>query len=174
MGNKWIGIALIGMPGSGKTTLGAYIASLLSWEHIDLDKVVEEKSGLEIAAIFDLYGEDYFRQLESDTLKTILSNLNNPIVLSTGGGTPIFNENLEKIHQAGFLSIFLECSMNVLQKRLITSNEIRPLLMASSNLTKLETLYAQRIPVYQMANRTVCVDEDLDKVAKKIINTLEN
>jgi shikimate kinase len=174
MGRKWIGIALIGMPGSGKTTLGAYIAKVLDWEHIDLDKVVQEKSGLEIASIFDLYGEDYFRQLESDTLETILSNLNHPVVLSTGGGTPIFRGNLVKIHQAGFLSIFLECPISLLLERLANSNEIRPLLSGSLNSTNIETLYAQRVSTYQKAHHTVHSEENLDKVAHRIINAMES
>ena len=83
---------LIGMPGTGKSSVGKNVAKLLDFNFIDLDKLIEKKSDSTITEIWQKFGEDYFRNLESKTLKEI-SVLQNTLV-SCGGGTPCYFENI--------------------------------------------------------------------------------
>jgi shikimate kinase len=84
---------LLGMPGTGKSSIGKNVAKMLDFNFIDLDKMIEKKSDSSIAEIWQNFGEDYFRNLESKTLKEI-SALQNTLV-SCGGGTPCYFENIK-------------------------------------------------------------------------------
>jgi len=119
-------IVLIGFMGSGKSTLGKKLANQLNYQFIDLDKVVEEKSGLTISEIFETKGEASFRELETEELKNILST-NQKIVLAVGGGTPCFNNNIGLINESS-LSIYIKYNAGILTSRLINAKTERPLI----------------------------------------------
>ncbi|HQB87139.1 MAG TPA: shikimate kinase, partial [Bacteroidales bacterium] len=97
-------IFLIGFMGSGKTTTGKKLASRLSWKFIDLDEFIEEDKGMPVAEIFETQGEDWFRTVEAEALRTVTKAGNT--VISTGGGTPCFYENMEFMLQNG-LTVYL-------------------------------------------------------------------
>lgn len=144
-------IFLIGMPGSGKSTLGERVAKTLHISFIDLDKVIEEQAGKSIPEIFTEKGESEFRKLESALLQTQADQHDN-FVMSTGGGAPCFHNGMEIINAKG-ISIFLNVSL----KELLLRNEKqahRPLLQGDAN-EKLRTLYAIRLPVYEQANHII-------------------
>ena len=82
-------IFLIGLPASGKSTFGKSIAEVLSLNHVDLDQAIEAKTNKSISAIFKLYGEKYFREIERDILNWLLDRSNTDII-SCGGGTLVF------------------------------------------------------------------------------------
>jgi shikimate kinase len=109
-------IVLVGLPGSGKSTFGKHVATLLNFAFIDLDQLIEEGTGKKISQIFADEGEGKFRELESIYLQKVLDGLEG-FVLSTGGGTPCFNDNMELINEKA-VSVYLEVSLEEILKRL--------------------------------------------------------
>jgi shikimate kinase len=128
-------VYIIGFMGSGKTTLGKKLASALGWSFLDLDKTIEEKAGKSIADIFSQDGEEFFRKTESETLKGLECETNT--VISTGGGTPCYSDNMDFMLNAG-LTIYLKLSPVQLRNRLSESKGERPLI---KNLGKDELLF---------------------------------
>jgi len=118
-------IFLIGFMGSGKSTAGRRLASQLNWSFIDLDEKIEKMEGMKIPDIFSLKGEHYFRVLETNALKGLQSETNT--VISTGGGTPCFGDNMDFMLSSG-LTIYLKMAPASLRRRLARSSEGRPLL----------------------------------------------
>jgi shikimate kinase len=118
-------IYIIGFMGSGKTTAGKKLASLLGWSFIDLDKRVEEFAGKTIPEIFSQNGEDYFRIIETQLLRNLKSRIN--IVISTGGGTPCYIDNMDYMIETG-LTIYLKLTPSELKSRLSLSKGERPLI----------------------------------------------
>ncbi|MGE5406966.1 MAG: shikimate kinase [Methanosarcina sp.] len=118
-------IYLTGFMGSGKTTAGKKLAQLLGWSFADLDKIVEENSGMPIPEIFSMKGEKYFRDTETRALKD-LDNQNN-IVISTGGGAPCHSGNMDHMLANG-LVIYLKLTPEQLSIRLEGSQSERPLI----------------------------------------------
>jgi len=123
-------IYLIGFMGSGKTTLGKILAKHLNLDFIDLDLYIENKYNLSIHEIFDKYGEIYFRTIEHDTLKE-LSKFNNTII-STGGGTPCYFNNISYMNDNG-ITIFFDEDIDVIYNRLVNDKNKRPLISNLSN-----------------------------------------
>ena len=111
--------------GSGKTTAGKKLASLLGWSFIDLDKKIEEYTGKTIPEIFSQNGEDYFRDVESEILRNLKSGTNT--VISTGGGTPCYSDNMDFMLETG-LTIYLKLTPGQLKSRLSESKGERPLI----------------------------------------------
>ena len=118
-------IFLIGFMGSGKTTLGRKLASRMGYEFIDLDHKLEQQVELSIAEYFQIFGEDAFRQLESEVLKKTLYPEN--VVVSTGGGLPCYFDNMDWMKANG-KSVYIKLSPKTLADRLETGKEERPLL----------------------------------------------
>jgi shikimate kinase len=118
-------IYIIGFMGSGKTTAGKELASLLGWSFIDLDSKIEEHTGKTIPDIFSQNGEDYFRTVESGLLKEFKAGTNT--VISTGGGTPCFSDNMDYMLKTG-LTLYLKMTPEQLKSRLSESNGERPLI----------------------------------------------
>lgn len=117
-------IFLLGFMAAGKTTIGKKLAQKLNFNFFDLDFYIEKKHKATISYIFNLVGEEGFRLIEHRTLLEILNYDN--YILSTGGGTPCFYNNISKIRNHG-LSIYLKISANLLVKRLKKSKRKRPL-----------------------------------------------
>ncbi len=118
-------IFLLGFMGSGKSYWGKKLSVSLGLPCFDLDKEIEKKEGLSITAIFDAYGEDRFRQLEAHYLR-ILSR-DEDLLLSCGGGTPCFAENMEFMNNNG-TTLWLDVPVAVMVNRLKRNKHKRPLL----------------------------------------------
>ncbi|MEJ7647242.1 MAG: shikimate kinase [Chryseolinea sp.] len=148
-------IYLVGMPGSGKSTLGAQLAQRLNMEFIDLDKEIEKFEGNLVTDIFAAKGEDHFRKVES-TLLIELSQSNKNFIMATGGGAPCYHGGMKIINENG-LSIFLDEPLEVLITRLEKKID-RPLLNETDSFKrheKLEHLRASRLDCYHQAWVTV-------------------
>lgn len=146
---------LIGMPGSGKTTLGRQLAEELMLSFVDLDKEIEKREGKSVPQIFSEDGEDHFRQVESALLHEWAASTRG-FVMATGGGAPCFYNGMDTILKSGF-SIFLDVPVSELLARLDRKSD-RPLLQstdAKEKEEKITTLSSIRRPIYTRANVTL-------------------
>jgi shikimate kinase len=150
-------IFLIGMPGSGKSTLGQQLANHFKMNFIDLDVQIVKLIGKSIASIFDDEGEEHFRKLETESLKQICQYPGD-FVLATGGGTPCFHNNMEFINESG-TSIYLDVPIQEINNRLINSElASRPLFNKwpeSEMEAKLAKQRHERSKFYKQANYTL-------------------
>lgn len=147
-------IFLIGYMGAGKTTMGKSLAQVMGLEFIDLDNWIEARQHKTIKEIFAEVGEEGFRKLERAGLEEVSTYEN--VILSLGGGTPCFFDNMEVVNRAG-TSVYLKPSEEVLLKRLIKGKHKRPLLADKSDDEILQVIREQlawREPYYLKANIT--------------------
>lgn len=153
-------IYLIGLPGCGKSTLGKQLAQKLNVPFIDLDAEIEENERMTIKEIFKYRGENTFRRVESQLLKKI-SGENEEFVMATGGGAPVFFDNIEVMNKLG-ITIFLDVPAREIANRILKSNkEERPLLarLAPDELKdQIEFLRSHRINFYNQAQHTIPAD----------------
>ncbi len=164
-------LVLIGMPGSGKTTVGKALLSLLNgFSLADIDEEIVKSEKREITEIFKENGEDYFRNLETQTLKKYQNTQN--IIISTGGGVVEREENLEILKNIG-CTIYIKCSVETLFERVREDNS-RPLLRVEDIKERLAALYLRRDKKYQKADYTIDT-EDLtpEECAKKILKEIK-
>jgi len=156
--------------GSGKSTIGNVIAKKLKREFQDSDHYIEEKTGVDIARIFDIEGEQGFRERETIALQELLSRDN--CVIATGGGSVMREENQNLLRARGYV-IFLDTSVNQQMQRLRRDKK-RPLLQTENPRQRLEELLEKRRPVYlDLADLAVKTDRRLArKLAADIINQL--
>lgn len=117
-------IYIIGFMGSGKSTAGEKLASIIGWQFIDLDTQIELKAGQSIDNIFSSSGEDHFREIEEETLLNL--KIRDNTVISTGGGTPCYGSNMEFMLKTG-LVLYLRMTPDQLKNRLEGSTD-RPLI----------------------------------------------
>ena len=156
-------IYLIGMPGCGKSTLGKLLSKKLNYDFIDMDNYIEKNACMFIDEIFDRYGEEYFRSLESNTLKDFLK-LDN-VVIATGGGVIKNKANKELMDGK---CVFLNVDLSELDKRLSESTIVRPLLKEKS----VYTLYEERKDLYDYFKDISVDNSDIDKAVDKIMEVL--
>lgn len=141
--------------GAGKSVLGRRLSRKLRAQLIDLDNYIEACEGRSIPEIFAQSGETCFRALEAEALRRIsTANIGNKLqIISTGGGTPCFEGNMQWMNQKG-TTIWLNPPLHVLVERLETSKKTRPLLEDMDRAAKesyIEQLLAQRTPFYAQA-----------------------
>lgn len=161
-------IVLIGMSGVGKTKTGKYIANKLDYDFIDTDELIVSREGISIENIFDKYGENYFRNVESDIIKEI-SSLGSKVI-STGGGVVLKKDNVENLRKNGFIFLLMG-KIDYIYKNILKSSEKRPLLKKGSNLYEdIETLFKKRESLYiNSADKIINVDnKSLDIISKEI------
>ncbi len=166
-------IVLIGIGGSGKSTIGKLLAERLTRRFIDMDTLIEVKMKMSITQIVKKLGWDKFRDFESQTIDD-LGVLNN-IVIASGGGIVIRNKNILKLRQNS-LFIWLKAGIDTLVDR-IGNGSGRPILKYSKNIKKdLELIYAGRRNLYQKAaNYTINTDNRTpDEITEEIITHLKN
>ena len=162
---------LLGMPGSGKSTLGKEVAMALGVPFHDLDAAIESEAGMNINQIFDQVGEAGFRGIEEKVLKQLTSRPEAK-VLALGGGTPCFYQNMEYINQHG-VSVFLNVPLEVIVDRLLAQGtESRPLLKNKSPqelLGQLQEHFLERKSFYLKAlvhleGSTITSEQILDEL----------
>lgn len=127
--------------GSGKSTAGKKLAKKMEYEFIDMDAFIEAEAGKSIPEIFKLKGEAAFREMEKEAL-SVLSKKEN-VVVSCGGGTPCFHDNMDVMNKTG-VSVYLKLSVDVLVSRLITAKQKRPLI-ANKTEDELKSFIARQL-----------------------------
>lgn len=153
-------VILLGYMGSGKSTIAKLLAKETQNQAYDLDAIIENEQKNTIKEIFKDKGEVYFRKLESDTLNSFLNQQDN-FILSLGGGTPCYGNNMQMINQPNTQVFYLNASVNELFKRLVSEKANRPLI-ASLTDEELKEFIAkhlfERNVFYQQAQHIIPVD----------------
>ena len=163
-------IVLIGMMGSGKSTIGKILSKKLNINFIDIDRKIEEVESLSISDIFKKKGENYFRKIEEKISLKYLKSGNN--VISLGGGGFI-NSLIRKLCQKTSLTFWLNWKNEIIIKRIYKSKK-RPLVM---NLTKdnINNLIKERSKIYELSDYKINCDKlDKDQIINKILDIYEN
>ena len=163
-------IILIGPMGSGKTSTGRMLAKEMGYAFVDTDEEVTKRTGVSIAYIFDVEGEEGFRKRECLALKECL-NANNTVV-STGGGIVLSKENRDLLQVRGTV-VYLQTSIRTQVKRTASTNN-RPLLQNKDPEETLEKLMLTRAPLYEeIADITIMTDnKSLQEMSKEIQRTI--
>jgi shikimate kinase len=161
---------LTGFMGSGKSTIGPILANTLGWQFYDLDKVIEAAEKKKVKEIFKEKGEDYFRKIETDTLKELSEG--DKIIISLGGGTIIFKTNYELMRSSGTI-IYLHASMESIYFRLRYKTD-RPVinpdglesLSKDEMLQRITKLFNEREKFYKQAD--LIIDTDKMPIGKAV------
>lgn len=140
-------LALVGMPGCGKSTVGRHLARQLAWRFVDSDHEIEHRIGGSIRTYFERQGEAAFRDLEQQTIAALSGQAGT--VLATGGGTVLREANRQALRQGGKV-VYLRSTPEELFRRLRHDTQ-RPLLQVKDPLKRLRDLYRERDPLYRDA-----------------------
>ncbi len=161
-----MGLVLIGMMGSGKTTVGRLCAQRLGWRFVDIDEEVARHAGMSVGKIFEELGEDWFRQRESESLFQCLER-GGSLVVSVGGGAPMVKRNWEAFRQIGVV-VYLRATLPTLLSR-VGTGEGRPLLSGDVR-ERLGSLLAERKSVYEQADWILDVDGlEVSEVVSRVV-----
>ena len=157
-------ICLIGMPGSGKSTIGKQLSEKLKYSFFDTDEEIEKREKNKIKNIFSIKGEDYFRSIEIAKLVD-----RKKVVISTGGG--LILNNLEKLKLS--FNIYLYCNIDVLIQR-ASRNNLRPLLSQNTPL-QMTNLFNERKDIYiKVADITINATDNQNVTITEIIKKIKN
>ena len=158
-------ICIIGMPGSGKSTIGRILSKKLNYKFFDTDENIEDETKTKIKDIFAHEGEIHFRELETRVLSKLLKI--NKVVISTGGGIILKNKNI--LNKC--FNIYLQCDEDVLIER-ASRNKDRPLL--NKDIKKnIKNLFNERKGIYNnLADLKINTKSDIQKTITEILNKL--
>ena len=169
-------IVLLGYMGVGKTTIGVQLASILQYEFIDLDEFIENKENSSVSDIFKDKGEIYFRKQEHLYLKEIIASKAR-VVLSLGGGTPCYANNMKLVAADNVSSFYLQMNPKLLANRLFKERSKRPLIALIPTIDKLMEFIGihlfERQAFYTLADTTISleglsIDETVENIVKKL------
>lgn len=144
-------IVLTGFMGTGKTEVGRELARILGWRIIDVDSEIIKAQNMNINDIFGRFGEQVFRQMETEMVRKVSQNRN--VIISTGGGVVLRQENMDHLRERGVI-ICLDATPETIFRRTSGNNE-RPLLRVEDPLGKIRELLESRRPFYQRADLTI-------------------
>jgi len=162
-------IVLVGMMGAGKSTIGRRLAARLRLPFIDADSEIEAAAGMSIPEIFEIHGEPHFRDGEARVIARLLES--GPAVLATGGGSFMREETRRRVRDKA-VSIWLKADADIIMRR-VKRRADRPLLRTADPAATVGRLIAEREPVYQHADLTICSrDVPHDKIVEECIEAL--
>lgn len=162
-------LALVGMMGAGKSTIGRRLAARLGMRFVDADAEIELAAGMSIPEIFETHGEPHFRDGEARVIARLLNG--GPIVLATGGGAVLREETRARLCERA-VSIWLKADAEVILRR-VRRRADRPLLQTGDAAATIERLIAEREPIYQLANITVVSrDAPYERIVDECIGLL--
>ena len=162
-------LVLLGMMGSGKSTIGYLLSKSLDLEFCDIDLIIEKEAGCKIAEIFNREGENFFRKIEEKTSIKILKLKNK--IISLGGGA-FLNENIRKEVLLNNISFWLDWKKDTLINRIKRNNK-RPI-VNNSDENELKKLISKRIKIYSKADFKIdCEIFSKNEITKKIVDIYE-
>ena len=174
-------IVLIGFMGAGKTSLGRGLSKKLNIPHIDTDNEIEKTKKMKITDIFQFYGENYFRELEQDTIINIIKN-DQPSIISLGGGS-FLNIKIREYVKKKCISIWIDANIEIIYERIKNSTNIRPIYTKLKSKNELEVLFNKRKLIYKEAdikieskklNKNSLIEHTVYKIEKYLGDNNEN
>jgi shikimate kinase len=147
-------IVLTGFMGTGKTTIGKELSKKLHMKLVDIDAEIEKSQEMKINDIFKIHGEQYFRDIETDMIKQF--SRGRDIIISTGGGAVLRDENMEALHENGIV-FCLSASTETIMERTARSED-RPLLKVENPKEKISEMLLFRRPFYEKAGIMIETD----------------
>ena len=164
-------VALLGLRGAGKTTIGRQLARRLHVRFIELDRRIEKAADMSLADLFALYGEDYYRRLERETLAVVLAE-HRPMVLATGGGI-VESPDTYALLKKSAVTVWLRAQPEDHWNRVVSQGDRRPMADHPQAMADLRALLAAREPLYAGAEHTVdtsgrTVDAVVDDLAATV------
>ncbi len=164
-------LVLVGMMGTGKSTIGKEVAKKLKIEFIDTDALIENETNQTIAEIFKKNGEKYFRDLEEKTFLKIKNDKEK--IISVGGGAFI-NESIRKKILKEYLSVWLNMDEDLIINRIKRNSKKRPMVDQNNIEKSVKNLKKARDPIYKLANYEInCNLNSKNKIIEKIIDFYE-
>ncbi|WP_441278288.1 helix-turn-helix transcriptional regulator [Tardiphaga sp. 172_B4_N1_3] len=165
------GIALIGLRGAGKSTLGKLLADKIGWSFVELNKEIEQHNGLSVAEIIALYGQEGFRRMEQAALNGLLGR-KEPIVLATGGGIVSEPVTFDRV-LSSFYTIWLKAKPEEHMARVRRQGDLRPMADDRSAMQELRTILLSREPLYSRASAIVdTAGLSKDKAAAQLVGAV--
>ena len=163
-------IAFVGMMGSGKSTISKILAQKLKISHFELDEIFEKQENIKIKDFFKTHGEEKFRQIETQILKTTI--LNNEFVLSCGGGVILSEKNRDILFNSDIVTIYLETSAKTIFER-IKSDRTRPLLLVDNPKEEIDKILSSRENFYSKSSIIINTDDkNIDEIVEEILEEL--
>jgi len=164
-------IVLIGFMGTGKSSVGFKLSTRLKKEFIDMDREIENVSGMSVTEIFRRYGELRFRSEESLMAKKLGKRDN--LVIATGGGLVLLEENIAALRENGII-VLLEAKPEDIYARVNRKKGTRPLLKGASKVEDIEKLLQERQDYYACADfRVNTSDKDVDTIVEEILRMIK-
>ena len=164
-------IVLIGFMGTGKSTISAYLSEQFGMEAIDMDQVISEREGMPISRIFEIHGEEYFRNAETNLLKELQTRKN--VVISCGGGTPLRKENVVEMKKNGKVVLLTAKPETIFER--VKNNHDRPLLENNKSVEFIEELMLKRKDKYIAAADVIIETDNKEKqqICHELIDALK-
>ena len=164
-------IVLIGFMGTGKSTISAYLSEQFGMEAIDMDQVISEREGMPISRIFEIHGEEYFRNAEANLLKELQTKKN--VVISCGGGTPLRKENVVEMKKNGKVVLLTAKPETIFER--VKNNHDRPLLENNKSVEFIEELMLKRKDKYIAAADVIIETDNKEKqqICHELIDALK-
>jgi XRE family aerobic/anaerobic benzoate catabolism transcriptional regulator len=162
-------VALLGLRGAGKTTIGRRVARRLRVPFVELDRRIEQAANLSLAEVFSLYGEEYYRRVEREVLQAVLDD-RRPIVLATGGGIVTAADTYGLLRRST-LTVWLRATPEDHWNRVVRQGDRRPMADHPQAMSDLRSIFAAREPLYASASHTVDttgrpIDRIVDEIAR--------
>lgn len=165
-------IALLGLRGAGKTTVGRRLARKLRVPFVELDRRVEQAADLSLRELFSLHGEDYYRRLEHEALKDVLGERSRGMVLAAGGGIVTSRDTFDRLRQFT-TTVWLRATPEQHWNRVVRQGDRRPMANHPQAMSDLRARLAAREPLYALADYTIdtatlSVGEAVDAIARLV------
>jgi XRE family aerobic/anaerobic benzoate catabolism transcriptional regulator len=163
-------VALLGLRGAGKSTLGARLAERLDLAFVELDERIEEAAGLELSEIFSLHGEAYYRRLEGQCLGELLHSGESCVVALPGG--VVHNEEAFRLVKRHATTVWLRATPKDHMLRVVAQGDSRPMQQSRDAMAELRAILAARVPLYREARISVDTsaagDDSLDLLLERL------
>jgi XRE family aerobic/anaerobic benzoate catabolism transcriptional regulator len=162
-------LALVGLRGAGKSSIGAAVAKRLDIPFIELDEAIVREAQMTLSTIFEIHGEAYYRQMERDVLRRLL-DANEPAVIATGGSLVTDPETWGLLRSRAH-TIWLKTTPREHWDRVVAQGDVRPMRGRPRAMNELKQLLAHRTPLYELAKTTIDTSEStVSGVVTRVVN----